>query len=68
LGNQKENMLLAEEIYNTARIKYKEGVGSSLEIMNAESALKEAQTNYFTALYEVIASRVDLQKALGQIK
>lgn len=67
LENQKKNMQLAEEVYNTARIKYKEGVGSSLEVMNAESSLKEAQTNYFTALYDVTTSRVDLQKALGQI-
>lgn len=68
LGNQRRNMQLAEEIYHTARIKYKEGVGSSLEVMDAESSLKEAQTNYFTALYEVIAARVDLQKSLGQIQ
>lgn len=68
LENQRNNMQLAEEVYNTARIKYNEGVGSSLEVMDAESSLREAQTNYFTALYEVMTSRVDLQKALGQFK
>lgn len=67
LENQRKNMTLAEDVYNTARIKYKEGVGSSLEVMNAESSLKEAQTNYFTALYDVISAQVDLQKALGQL-
>jgi outer membrane protein len=68
LQNQKANMKLAEEVYNTARVKYKEGVGSSLEVINAESSLKEAQTNYFSALYDVITARVDLQKALGQLQ
>jgi outer membrane protein TolC len=68
LENQRKNMALAESIYNTASIKYKEGVGSSLEVMDAESALKEAQTNYFTALYDVMTARVDLQKALGLIQ
>ena len=68
LENQKMNMELAENVYNTSSIKYKEGVGSSLEIMNAESSLKEAQTNYFLALYEVMTSYVDLQKALGLLK
>src|SRR5690606_26700832 len=68
LDNQKENMELAEEVYNTASIKYKEGVGSSLEVLNAESALKEAQTNYFSALYDVMTSRIDLKKALGLIQ
>lgn len=67
LENQKQNMKLAEDVYNTARIKYKEGVGSNLEVMDAEAALKEAQTNYFSALYDVMTSKVDLQKALGQI-
>ena len=67
LENQKDNMQLAEDVYNTARIKYKEGVGSNLEVMDAEAALKEAQTNYFSALYDVMTSKVDLQKALGQI-
>jgi outer membrane protein TolC len=68
LENQRKNMALAETVYNTARIKYKEGVGSSLEVMNAESSLKEAQTNYFTSLYDVITSRIDLQKSLGLIQ
>lgn len=67
LENQKQNMQLAEDVYNTARIKYKEGVGSNLEVMDAEAALKEAQTNYFSSLYDVMTSKVDLQKALGQI-
>jgi outer membrane protein TolC len=66
LANQRNNMELAEEVYNTARIKYNEGVGSSLEVMDAESSLREAQTNYFTALYDAITARVDLEKALGQ--
>lgn len=68
LATQRENMKLAEDVYNTTRTKYKEGVGSSLEILNAETALKEAQTNYFSALYDVMTSKVDLQKALGQFK
>jgi len=68
LASQKQNMQLAEEVYNTTRIKYKEGVGSNLEVMNAEASLKEAQTNYFSALYDAITSKVDLEKALGHIQ
>lgn len=67
LTNQKENMTLAENVYNTARIKYNEGVGTNLEVMNAEASLKEAQTNYFSALYDVMTAKIDLQKALGLI-
>jgi outer membrane protein TolC len=67
LANQRENMALASEVYRMAQVKYKEGVGSSLEVINAESALKEAQTNYFSALYDAITARTNLQKALGEL-
>ena len=60
LENQLKNMKLAEEVYNTTKVKYKEGVGSNLEVMNAESALKEAQTNYFGALYDAILSLIHI--------
>lgn len=67
VDNQKQNMKLAEEVYNISKTKYKEGVGSSLEVMDAETALKEAQTNYFNALYDASTARVNLLKALGEL-
>lgn len=66
LENQRANMRLADEVYRMSSIKYKEGVGSSLEVLNAESALKEAQVNYFGALYDATTARINLQKALGE--
>lgn len=56
---------LAEEIYQVAQIKYKEGIGSSFEVRQAESDLYTAQANYISAQYEVISTRFALQKALG---
>ena len=47
LNFQKENMELAQEIFRVTKIKYEEGVGSNLEVVEAETAYKEAQTNYF---------------------
>jgi Outer membrane protein len=67
LENQEENMALANEVYKTTNIKYKEGVGSSLEMITAETALLESQNNYFTALFNVIISRVDYLKAYGKL-
>ncbi|MNF16705.1 hypothetical protein D3C80_2198470 [compost metagenome] len=49
------------------RIKYEQGVGSSLEVTNAETAVKEAQNHYITALYDLLISKVDLEKAAGRI-
>ncbi|MFZ9982791.1 MAG: TolC family protein, partial [Cyclobacteriaceae bacterium] len=67
MGSQKENMLLAENIARVVRIKYEQGVGSNLEVIDAESAFKEAQVNYYNALYEALVSRVSLDKAYGKL-
>lgn len=65
---QRENRNLALEVFDMAKIKYQEGVGSNLEVVEADSALKEAETNYFSALYDAFIAKVDLEKALGILK
>jgi outer membrane protein len=67
LENQKRNMDLAKEVLRVTKIKYDQGVGSSLEVTTAETSLKEAQNNYINALYDVLINRVNLDKALGNI-
>lgn len=62
---QRENMELASDIYETTRIKYEQGVGSNLEVIEADTSLKEAQTNYYSALYDAIIAQLELKKALG---
>ena len=64
---QKENVELADEVYDVTRIKYQEGIGSNLEVVQANTDLKEAQTNYLNALYEAATVHIDLQKALGTL-
>jgi len=65
LKNQKENVGLAEKVYNTTRLKYEQGLGSNMEIYNAETDLKMAQNNYYGALYDAIIAKIDFQKAVG---
>ena len=67
LESQRANTALAENIARITKIKYEEGVGSSLEVIEAESALKEAQTNSYSALYDAIIAKVDLDKAYGKL-
>jgi len=64
---QKRNLKLAGEVVRVSKIKYQQGVGSNLEVTNAEASLKEAQTNYYTALYDFIIAKIDLEKAQGQL-
>ena len=65
LAVQKESMELAQEVYDISKIKYNEGVGSNLEVVEADAALIEAEINYLGALYDGLISKVDLEKALG---
>lgn len=64
---QRRNMELAEEILRVTKIKYQQGVGSNLEVVNAENDNRQAQTNYFAALYDVLVAKVDLDKAHGKL-
>ena len=67
LDNQDQNLTLANDIYRTSKLKYDQGVGSNLEVLDAETSLKEAQANYFNALYDATVARINLDKALGNL-
>lgn len=67
LKSQKENMDLAERVARITKIKYEQGVGSNIEVTDAESSLREAQVNYYNALYDAIVARIDLDKAYAKI-
>lgn len=68
LETQSRNKKLAEEIMRVSKIKYDEGVGSNIEVVNAESSLRESVSNYYNALYNAIVAKIDLDKATGNIK
>lgn len=63
----KENMQVAEEVYDIIKLQYDEGIKAYLDLVLAETDLRTAQLNYYNALYNVLASKLDLQKALGNI-
>lgn len=65
---QQSNLKLAEEIYSKAELKYKNGVGSSLELTTSQSDLENARTNLLTTAYEFFVAEIELKKALGMIK
>ena len=67
MDNQKKNIELAEKVYNTTKIKYEQGLGNNQEIYNAQTELKIAQNNYYSALYDAIIAKIDYQKATGKL-
>jgi outer membrane protein len=67
IDNQKQNMQLAEKVYNSTRLKYEQGLGSNIEIVNAQADLRQAQNNYYSALYDAIIAKIDYLKATGKL-
>ena len=67
MDNQKQNTVLAENVYNTTKKKYEQGLGSNQEIYNAQTELKVAQTNYYSSLYDAITAKIDWLKAAGKL-
>jgi outer membrane protein len=68
LNDQKKNMALANEILRVSKIKYEQGVGSSIEVTQAQTSVREADDLYIQGLYNALVSKVDLDKAYGRIK
>lgn len=68
LNNQKRSRELAEEVLNVSKIKYQQGVGSSIEVTQAQTDLESADNQYIQALYNALISKVDMDKAYGRIQ
>ncbi len=66
LENAERSLTLAQRIYDITQKKYKAGVGTSLEIVQAERDLYSAQSGEINALFGLISAKVDLDKALGK--
>jgi outer membrane protein TolC len=55
----------AQEDYKIAQVRYSAGVGTNLDVMDAEEKLTSTQTTYITALYDYNTSKASLDKAMG---
>jgi outer membrane protein len=64
----KDNLDIATDVYNTIQLQYREGIKTYLDVIFAETDLRSAEVNYTNALYQVLSSKVDVQKELGSIQ
>lgn len=60
------NLNLAQRIYNKTKIKYEEGISTSLELTQANNQLLQSQTSYISAAVQLIQAKSNLDKALNQ--
>jgi outer membrane protein TolC len=64
---QRRNVALGNTVLDLARRKFKAGVGSSLEVNQAQTELLLSQNNYYSALLDVVNAQADVQRALGAL-
>lgn len=59
------NVVDGKEVYRVINLQYREGIKTFLELTTAEADLRTAQLNYYNALFNVLSSKLDVQRALG---
>ena len=64
---QKDNYLLAEDVYAVTMNRYREGITSMTEVLQDEMRMSEAQNNYISAHYNYRITTLMLLKLTGRI-
>ncbi|WP_236648591.1 TolC family protein [Spirosoma sp. 209] len=64
----RENQALAQDVYRIINLQYRSGIKTYLDVTVAEADLRTARLNVFNALYQVLISKLDVQRALGLIQ
>ncbi|TNJ36789.1 TolC family protein [Chlorobaculum thiosulfatiphilum] len=64
---QSKTIAVAERSYRITLLRLREGIGSRLELTDAELQLDTAKTNYLQAVYDYLVASAELEKSLGRI-
>ncbi len=65
---QKRNLNLAQENLKSIKIENEKGIANNIEVINAETDLRQAQNSYYNSLYQIYIAKIDLDKSLGNLK
>ncbi len=67
VANNKENLDLAQEVFDITNLEYQKGSATLTDLLNAEYSLKEAQNNYITSTLNLLSSTLNNEKAKGTL-
>ncbi len=67
LNNNKENLDLAKDVFESTSLQYQKGTASLSDFLNSDYAYKEAQSNYITSLLNFLSGRLDYEKSQGTL-
>ncbi|MBD1386848.1 TolC family protein [Mucilaginibacter rigui] len=62
-----ENVTLAKDVYKVVDLQYREGIKTYLDVIVSQADLRTAELNYYNALFQLLSSKIDLEKALGTL-
>jgi outer membrane protein len=68
IKTQRQNVDLAQEIYNSTQNNYNNGLAALTDLLDTENALTEAQNSYTQALLNYKIAEIQLIKSNGNIK
>jgi outer membrane protein TolC len=67
IQTERENLILAESVYQNTQLEFTQGTGSSLDLVQTESSLRETQNNYYNKLLTLYIAKLDLEKSQGTL-
>jgi len=62
-----QNIEIAQDVYNTVKLQYNQGIKTYLEVIVSETDLMSARINNLNALFMLMFSNIDVKRALGEI-
>jgi outer membrane protein TolC len=65
--SQKDNLEVSQRVYESTENKFKQGMASSIELTQANNQFLQAETNYVTALMDLLQTKVALDKLLNNL-
>ena len=63
----KRNLEASKEVYNVINLQYREGIRAYVDLIVAQTTLRTSQLNYYTALFQLLSSKVDVLRARGEL-
>ncbi len=61
------NLDLSRQVYTVVNLQYREGIKAYLDLLVAQTTLRTSQLNYYSALFQVLTSKVELLRAQGSL-
>jgi len=66
--NQVKNLDVSRRVYANLKLKFEHGLISGLDLVNADNNYVRAETDYISAVYQLLQAQVELDKLYGQLK